>query len=134
VGSAVSSGGNFTLDHNQHLFCNNSVILICLEENVIDPYFLLAVLNSKVFWVWARHRMPTLGSGWYSYRVGILRKFPIPIPQHGQDSQLFKGIAYLASKLLNEELNETERTSILSLVDSMASELYGVSETLLNHR
>jgi hypothetical protein len=130
----VSSGGSFAIDHHQHLFCNNSVILICPDENVINPYFLLAVLNSKVFWTWARHQMPTLGSGWHSYRVGILHKFPIPTPRQGQDNQLFKGITNLAAKLLNEELKETEWTNILSSVDSMVSELYGISETSLNIR
>ena len=73
--------------------------------------------------------MPTLGSGWHSYRVSILRKFPIPTPRHGQDNQLFEEVANLAAKLLNEELNETERTNILSSIDSMVSKLYGISES-----
>jgi len=131
VASVVNSGGGFALDHHQHLFCNNSVILISPDENIINPYFLLAVLNSKVFWTWTQHRMPTLGSGWHSYRVSVLRKFPIPISLHGQDNPLLEEIANLAAKLLNEKLNETERTNILSSIDSMVSELYGISETLL---
>ncbi len=61
VASVVNSGGGFALDQHQHLFCNNSVILIYPDENVINPHFLLAVLNSKVFKFWAQHRMPTLG-------------------------------------------------------------------------
>ena len=129
VASVVNSSGGFALDKHQHLFCNNSVILIFPDENIINPYFLLAVLNSKVFWTWVQHRMPTLGSGWHSYRVSILRKFPIPIP--GQNNQLFDKVADLAAKLL-KKLNETDRTSILSSIDSMVGELYGISETLLH--
>jgi len=71
--------------------------------------------------------MPTLGSGWHSYRVSVLRKFPIPTPQHGQDNQLFEEATNFASKLLNEKLSVTDRTNILSSVDSKVSELYGIS-------
>lgn len=126
VASVVNSGGGFTLDRDQHLFCNNSVILVSIDKNIINPYFLLAVLNSKVFWTWTQYRMPTLGSGWHSYRVSILRKFPIPTPQHGQDNQLFEETTNLASKLLNEKLSIMDRTNILSSVDSKVSELYGI--------
>jgi len=136
VGSVVNCGGGFALDHHQHLFCNNSVILISPDENIINPYFLLAVLNSKVFWTWTQQRMPTLGSGWHSYRVSVLRKFPIPTRPHlhGPNNPLFEEIANFAAKLLNEGLNETDRASILSSIDSMVSELYGISEALLHIR
>jgi len=129
----VSSGGGFVLDQHQHLFCNNSVILICPDENVINSYFLLAVLNSKVFWTWTQHRMPTLGSGWHSYRVSILRKFPIPIRLHlhGQDSQLSEEVANLAAKLLNEKLNGTDRANVLSSIDDKVCKLYGISRSEL---
>ena len=129
VASVVNSGGGFTLDQHQHLFCNNSVILISPDENVISPYFLLAVFNSKVFWTWTQHRMPTLGSGWHSYRVSIFRKFPIP--RHGQDNQLFEEVANLAAKLLNEKLNETDRVNVLSSIDNKVCELYGISQSEL---
>ena len=131
VASVVSSGGGFALDQHQHLFCNNSVILISLDENIINPYFLLAVLNSKVFWTWAQHRMPTLGSGWHSYRVSILRKFPVPTLQSGQNGQLFEEIANLAAKLLNGKLDRTDRVNILSLIDNKVCEFYGISQSEL---
>ncbi len=127
----VNSGGGFALDQHQHLFCNNSVILISPDENIINPYFLLAVLNSKVFWTWTQHRMPTLGSGWHSYRVSILRKFPIPTLQSGQDSQLFEEIANLAAMLLYEKLNGTDRANILSSIDDKVCKLYSISQSEL---
>ena len=133
VGSVVSSGGAFALDHNQHLFCNNSVILISPDENIINPYFLLAVLNSKVFWTWTQHRMPTLGSGWHSHRVSVFRKFPIPTRPHlhDQNNQLFEEVANLAAKLLNEKFNGTDRANVLSSIDSKVCELYGISQSEL---
>ena len=131
VASVVNSSGGFTLDQHQHLFCNNSVILICPDEKVINSYFLLAVLNSKVFWRWTKYRMPTLGSGWHSYRVSVLRKFPIPTLQSGQDSQLFEEVANLATKLLSEKLNGTDRTNVLSSIDYKVCKLYGISQSEL---
>lgn len=131
VASVVSSGCGFALDQHQHIFCNNSVILICPDEKVINPYFLLAVLNSKVFWTWTQHRMPTSGSGWHSYRVSIFRKFPIPTARHGQDNRLFEEVANLAAKLLNEKLNETDRANVLSSIDNKVCGFYGISQSEL---
>ncbi|MHC4396741.1 MAG: Eco57I restriction-modification methylase domain-containing protein [Planctomycetota bacterium] len=132
VASVVNSGGGFALDQYQHLFCNNSVILISPDENIINPYFLLAVLNSKAFWTWTQHRMPTLGSGWHSYRVSILRKFPIPTPRHGQHNQLFEEVANLAAKLLNEKFQGAERANVLSTIDDRVCKLYGISQSELS--
>ena len=127
----INSGGGFALDQHQHLFCNNSVILICPDEKIVNPYFLLAVLNSKVFWTWTQHRMPTLGSGWHSYRVSVLRKFPIPIPLQGQDNRLFEDVANLADRLLNEELIGIDRDNVLSSIDDKVCKLYGISQSEL---
>jgi len=127
VASVVNSGGGFAIDLHQHLFCNNSVILIFPDEKIVNPYFLLAVLNSKVFRAWTQQRMPTLGSGWHSYRVSILRQFPIPNPLHSHDNPVFDEIANLVVKLLNEKLSVMDRTNILSLVDNKVCELYGIS-------
>ncbi len=128
IASAVDSGGGFTLDVDRHVFCSNSVILIYPDEKIINPYFLFAVLNSKVFWAWAQHRMPILGFGWLSYRVSIFRNFPIPNPLYAQDYQMFKDVADLAAKLLNETLSAEGRVSVLSSIDTMISEIYGVSQ------
>lgn len=132
VASGVSSGSGFTVDLHQHLFCNNSVILVVPDKNIINPYFLLAVLNSNIFGKWVQHRMPTLGSGWHSYRVSIFRKFPIPTLPHGQDNRLFEEVANFAAKLLNEKLNGTDRTNILSSIDEMVCNLYGISQSELS--
>jgi len=131
ITSVVNSGGGFAFDQHQHLFCNNSVVLIYPDEKVISPYFLLAVLNSKVFQAWAQYRMPTLGSGWYSYRISVLGKFPIPVPLHKQKKSLFDEIVNLAAKLLNKELGETNRKAVLSSIDNLVGVLYGISQNEL---
>jgi len=77
--------------------------------------------------------MPTLGSGWHSYRVSVLRKFPIPTRPHlhGPNNQLFEEIANFAAKLLNEKFNGTDRANILSSIDDKVCELYGISQSEL---
>ncbi len=75
--------------------------------------------------------MPTLGSGWHSYRVSVLRKFPIPTPRHRQNNQLFEEVANLAAKLLSEKLNGTDRANILSSIDDKVCKLYGISQSEL---
>jgi hypothetical protein len=132
VASVVNSGGGFALDQHQHLFCKNSVILICPYGKVVNSYFLLAILNSKVFRTWAQHRMPTVGSGWYSCRVGVLRKFPVPIGQDARDGRPFKEIADLAVRRLNETPDGADRDSVLFLIDDKVCEIYGLSQSELD--
>ena len=124
VGSVISSGCGFTFDYHQHILCNNSVILISSDERVFNYYYLLAVLNSMVFQAWTQYWMPTIGSGWHSYRINMFRKFSVPIPHKGQDNSLFNEIANLASMLLQNKLNKTDRDKILSMIDDKVCELY----------
>jgi hypothetical protein len=76
--------------------------------------------------------MPTLGSGWYSYRIGILHKFSIPTPRRGQDNRLFEEVANLAGKLLKEKLKKTDCTNVLSAIDDRVCKLYGISQSELS--
>jgi len=130
VASVVNSGGAFSLDDHEHIFCNNSVIILRPDASVINPYFLLGILNSSLFKIWAQHRMPTLDSGWHSYRVKIIARFSIPIPQSGQNKELSSEIADLARKLLCGKFDEEHRPEIISSIDCKVSKLYGVSELL----
>jgi hypothetical protein len=95
----------------------------------LNVYFLLAVLNSKVFRMWSQRRMPTLGSGWYCYRVSVLRGFPVPVPQNEQDKRLFDEVANLTVMLLNENVRGTDRANAISLIDNKICKLYGVSQS-----
>ncbi len=126
VASVVNSGGGFTLDEHDHIFCNNSVIILCPDENVINSFFLLAVLNSNIFKIWTQYRMPTLGSGWCSYRVNIMRRFPIPIYQSGQNNKLFSTIANLARELLCGQPSKDDHANILSSIDCEVGDLYRI--------
>jgi type I restriction-modification system DNA methylase subunit len=125
IGSVVNTGNGFTID--QHgLFCNNSVIMICPNENAVHPFYLLAVLNSMVFKIWAQYRMPTLGSNWYSYRVRILREYPMVIPKNN----IINEVANMAKKIINGEGGEIGRLKFQSLIDKILFEHYCITSLI----
>jgi len=130
VASVVNSGGGFALDEHGHILCNNSVVILCPDGSTIDTYFLLGVLNSSVFKVWSQHRMPNLGSGWYSYRVNIMRNFPVPTSQPGKNRDLCSKIADLTRQLLSEGSDKDDRPKIISSIDSKVIKHYDVSGVL----
>jgi len=43
IASSVNSGGGFTIDEHGHILCNNSVVVLCPNENFIDIYLLLGI-------------------------------------------------------------------------------------------
>ena len=130
VASVVNSGGGFALDEHGHILCNNSVVILCPDGSTIDTYFLLGVLNSSIFKVWGQNRMPNFGSGWHSYRVNIMRNFPVPTWQSGKNRDLCSKIADLTRQLLNEGSDKDDRLNIISSIDNKVIELYGVSGVL----
>jgi hypothetical protein len=130
VASVVNSGGGFALDKHGHILCNNSVVILRPNGSTIDTYFLLGVLNSSVFKVWSQNRMPNLGSGWHSYRVNIMRDFPVPTWQAGKNWDLCSKIADLTRQLLSEGSDKDDRPNIISSIDNKVIELYDVSGVL----
>jgi len=130
VASVVNSGGGFALDEHGHILCSNSVVIMCPDGNTIDTYYLIGVLNSSVFKVWGQHRMPNLGSGWYSYRINIMRNFPVPTSQSGKKQDLCSKIADLTRELLNERSAKDDYSNIISSIDNKVIELYDVSDIL----
>ena len=130
VASVINSGGGFALDEHGHILCNNSVVTLYPDISTIDTYLLLGVLNSSVFKVWSQYRMPNLGSGWYSYRLNIMRNFPVPISQSRKKQYLCLKIADLTRQLLNRDPDKDDHSNIISSIDSKVIELYDVSDIL----
>jgi hypothetical protein len=130
VASVVNSEGGFALDEHGHILCNNIVVILCPDGSTIDTYFLLGVLNSSIFKMWGQNRMPNLGSGWHSYRVNIMRNFPVPIWQSGKNRDLCSKIADLTRQLLSEGSDKDDRPNIISSIDNKVIELYDVSGVL----
>lgn len=69
----ICSGGDFTLDVDGGLLAHSSVLQLVPDPQRIDPYFLLGILNSQVFWFFVRQKMPTMGEKRHVLRRGTLR-------------------------------------------------------------
>jgi len=128
VASVVNSGGGFTVDEHSHILCNNSVVVLRPNENFIDIYLLLGILNSSLFKMWVQHCMPPLGSGWYCYRINMLARFPIPVAQSGPNKELSSEISNLTRKLLYGKSGNDNHPEIMSSINLKVSKLYGISE------
>jgi hypothetical protein len=127
VASAINSGRAFAFDKDKNLLCSRSVVILCPQEDTVNQYFLLAILNSSIFQRWSKSRMPTLGSGWLAYRLNSIREFPVPICSVREDNKIFSEIVSLACSLSEEQLNEEDRSNIITTIDRRVSELYGIS-------
>jgi SAM-dependent methyltransferase len=100
MSSTITSGKSFILVHDPKLLAHNSVVVLAPRDDDVDLYFLLAVLNSKVFSRYIALTMPRISAGRFSLRLSAMRRFPVPgglaCPSDGTGRQ----IASLARKLL----------------------------------
>ena len=113
----------------------NSMNIINIQEN---PYFILAVLNSKPLSFWFQHRLGKLTRGTFpQFKVNELSIFPIP----KASEEAKENLAHLAKDMMDtiSKLNVakfdsdkkflTQRIDLLDQkIDSYVCELYGVSE------
>ena len=99
IGGLITSGGDMTIHSAPTVLCHSGVLMMTPNPLIIDPYYLLGVCNSKVFWAFARHRMPTMGVGRHTIRLGRLRHFPLVEPDT-QNQSLVNDIASEARKLV----------------------------------
>jgi hypothetical protein len=127
VAGTINLGKAFAIDSNRKLLCGSSVIILCPQEDTTNLYFLLAVLNSSVFQRWTKDRMPVLGSGWFAYRLGPIRQFPIPTCSAGQNCRIFNEIVGLAHSLSEGQLREEDRSCVINIIDQKVCGLYSMS-------
>lgn len=99
--------------------------------NIIDikcnPYYLLAVINSRPISFWFAHRFGKLQRGLFpQFKINELASFPIPSCGKEQEKRL----AELANKIMiAKEANFTADTSALeSEIDRLVCQLYGLTD------
>jgi len=56
----------------------HSTLLEIVPHPPVDPWFLLAILNSNVFWRYIQMTMPTMGHGRHILRLQRVKEFPLP--------------------------------------------------------
>ena len=80
LGAMVTAGRNMTVARDPALIAHSSVLRV-IPGNGLDPFLLLGILNSLVFWQYTRLTVPTMGLGRHVFRVGRVRTFPFPPPE-----------------------------------------------------
>ena len=125
----IDSGCGFTLDIRGQLLCHSSTITIYPDGNV-DPYYLLGVLNSDVFWEFIRHRTPTMGNGRHVYRINQVRRFPLVLPRENDDRRNTQRISELARELMVEGNNRYNCSDILLAIEQILYKAYGIGKSL----
>jgi hypothetical protein len=126
IGGLVTSGGDFTLKGDPACLCHSGVLVLVPNKLLIDPYYLLGVCNSVVFWSFVRQRMPTMGEGRHDLRLERLRAFRLDVSDTAHEP-LRRGITSLARRLLTDGLPEQDRSALKAYIDKAVAELYGVS-------
>jgi len=61
IGSKIAAARGFTLATHQGLLCHDSVLTIVPDASKVNPYLLLGILNSNVFWRFAGLVTPRMG-------------------------------------------------------------------------
>lgn len=99
--------------------------VLCLfpDQKTLDRYLLLGILNSKTFWMFIRHRAPTMGRGQHVYRAAVLKTVPFPV---GESKDAHEKITELAKQMTNDPLDSHERRILLPEIDKLVRALYRV--------
>jgi hypothetical protein len=125
IGGLITSGGDMTIHENPDVLCHSGVLVMVPNYLLIDPYYLLGICNSSVFWTFVEHRMPTMGPGRRSLRLERLRAFPLVVADT-ENQSVVQEIAGGARRLVAGPLTASERATIKASIDHMVRELYGL--------
>jgi SAM-dependent methyltransferase len=93
----VTSGADATLDIDNAAVPHAGVLILHNIPAELDPHFLLAVLNSPVFWSFVRSTMPTMGVGRRVLRRGPLAGFRVPLASAVAQSEIAAMVRHLMS-------------------------------------
>jgi hypothetical protein len=125
IGGLITSGGDMTILADASVLCHSGVLVMAPNRFLIDPYYLLGVCNSTVFWAFVQHQMPTMGNGRHTIRVERVREFPLAEPK-ADNQTLVQTISATARQLVTEPLSAMERKVAKDSIDRMVRDLYEV--------
>ncbi len=125
IASTVGRPSRFAFDVDGVL-CHNSVLTIGVNWKAIDPYFLLAVLNSRPMRLYVRCRMLPMGEGRCAYRLDAVRQLPIPVPAISHPDAC-AAVARYARMLTGKNVAPARRRLLQRTIDRLITKLYGVT-------
>jgi adenine-specific DNA-methyltransferase len=126
LSAKITSGNSFSLIDNPQLLAHNSVVVLTDRSGAIDPYYLLGIVNSKVFTRYVSLTMPKTNVGRYSLRLSRLRRFPVPDPTSENTRQASQAISSLVRDLVQQSSRHPPSQDLLTAVDCQVADLYGV--------
>jgi hypothetical protein len=120
----ISLGGNFSLDRTGQFYTTTTIYGYIKLENVWESYeYLLAVMNSKVLWFYLKTSGSVLANGYFRYKPGYIKKFPIPEVGRAAEAT----ISTLVKCVLSEKTGRTDsgRAAFLEdLIEACVLECY----------
>ncbi len=125
----ICSGGDFTIDCEGRYFGHAGTLMLIADQRQVDPFYLLGVLNSRVFWFFVRHTMPTMGEGRHVLRRSALRRFPLVVSAPSQGAR--QQIATAVRGLLAIGATPQARAQVLADIERLVAQLYGIEPSEL---
>ena len=116
----VTSGADATLDSSGVACPHAGVLIVSNFPTELDPLYLLAIINSPVFWSFVRATMPTMGEGRHVLRRGPLANFRIAVPL----SSIQAEIAAMVRQLMEAAI-DGERTPLKGAINEAVVASFG---------
>ncbi len=126
LSAKITSGNSFSLIDNSQLLAHNSVVVLTDRRGTLDPYYLLGIVNSKIFTRYVSLTMPKINVGRYSLQLSRLRRFPVPDPASENTRHTSQAISSLVQNLMHQSLRRPPLQELLTAIDRQVADLYGV--------
>lgn len=96
-------------------------------------HFLLALMNSTLFWFFLKHTGSVLRGGYYTFKTNYIMPFPIPKFQDIPQDRIIE-IEKLSKKIIElSKGNNVKSTKILTIkIDSLIASIYGLTQNEIN--
>lgn len=124
LSAKITSGGKFSLIDDPQTLPHNSVISLADHSGMLDPYYLLGIVNSRIFMRYVSLTMPKINLGRHSLRLSRLRCFPVPDPISENVRQASQTISSLARDLLRQSRRSVPSQKLLAAIDRQVADLY----------
>ena len=127
-------GGNFVYDVNGEFYHTTKVYgYIKKHSTPYSYYFLLALMNSTLFWFFLRHTGSVLRGGYYTFKTNYIKPFPIPKFQDIPKDKIIE-VENLSKKMVElSKNNNKELISTLTIrIDLSIARIYGLTQNEIN--
>ena len=126
MSAKITSGNSFSIIDGFQLLAHSSVVVLTDHTGTLDPYYLLGIVNSRVFTRYVSLSMPKINVGRYSLRLFRLRRFPVPDPTCESTRQSSQAISSLVHDLVQRSLRHSPPQELMEAINRRIADLYGV--------